>query len=224
MSKIKDLINMPYESLVNLSKKENNEYFKAVVKYLSQSANRRIKTLLSTPIGEYSPAYKKLKDAGVTKFDTKWLSGATSKDTGKLLEQYSEVKNFLKAKSSTISGWKSIRSSVAKRTGASKIFAKEYKSKRSATYWTNKEKKFWHLYNRLVDEYGGIITELDSTRIQKMLAKIQTYKKASKDDDFIQGVMEKYIDELYRAKLSGKKLDDAEFEEEFKIVYNARLR
>ena len=219
MSKLKDIINMPYESLINLSKKENNEYLKAVVKYMTQSANRRIKSLLNSPIGEYSPAYKKLKDAGITKFDTRWLSKATSKETGKLLEQYSEVKKFLQSKTSTVQGWKSVRSQVAKRTGAKKLFAKEYKSKRSATYWTNKEKKFWKLYNRLVDEYGGIITELDSERIQKMLYKIQSIKGTKKDDDLIQSTMEKYIDELYRAKINGRKLDDDKFEEEFRIQF-----
>ena len=52
MSKLKDIINMPYESLINLSKKENNEYLKAVVKYMTQSANIRIKSLLNSPIGE----------------------------------------------------------------------------------------------------------------------------------------------------------------------------
>ena len=210
---------MSYESLINLSKKENNEYLKAVVKYMTQSANRRIKSLLNSPIGEYSPAYKKLKDAGKTKFDVRWLSKATSKETGKLLQQYADVKNFLKAESSTISGWKNIRSRVAKRTGATKLFAKDYKSKRSATYWTNKEKKFWKLYGRLVDEFGGVITELDSTRVQKMLARIQSIRKVSKDEDLIQATMEKYIDELYRAKQMGKKLDDDKFEEEFRIQF-----
>ena len=219
MSKLKDIINMPYESLVNLSKKENNEYLKAVVKYMTQSANRRIKTLLTTPIGEYSPAYKKLKDAGITKFDVRWLNKATSKETGKLLEQYAEVKKFLQAESSTLQGWKNIRNRVAKRTGAKKLFAKEYKTKRSATYWANKEKKFWKLYNRLVDEYGGIITELDSTRVQKMLARIQSIRKVSKDEDLIQSTMEKYIDELYNAKRNGRKLDDDKFEEDFRIQF-----
>ena len=75
------------------------------------------------------------------------------------------------------------------------------------------------MYNRLVDEYGGIITELDSERIQKMLYKIQSIKGTKKDDDLIQSTMEKYIDELYRAKQMGKKLDDDKFEEEFRIQF-----
>ena len=222
MSKLKDIINMPYESLINLSKKENTEYLKSAVKYLTQSANRRIKTLLESPVGSFSPAYKKLKDAGMTKFDVRWLNKATSKDTGKLLEQFSEVKKFLQAKTSTISGWQKVRNQIAKRTGSKKLFQKEYKSKRSASYWTNKEKKFWNLYNKLVDEFGGIITELDSDRIQKMLYKIQNFKgiRKDKDDAFIQGVMENYIDELYRAKVNGRLFNDYEFEEEYRIKFN----
>ena len=222
MSKLKDIINMPYESLINLSKKENTEYLKSAVKYLTQSANRRIKTLLSSPVGSFSPAYKKLKDAGMTKFDVRWINKANSKDTGKLLEQYAEVKKFLQAKTSTIAGWQSERNKIAKRIGSTKMFKKEYKSKRSASYWINKEKKFWNLYNRLVDEFGGIITELDSTRVQKMLERIQNFKgiRKDKDDAFIQGVMENYIDELYNAKKEGRLFNDYEFEEDYRIRFN----
>lgn len=217
--KLKDIINMPYESLIELSKKGNTDYLKSVLKYATQSANRRIKTLLDSPIGSYSPAYKKLNDAGIKSFDTKWISKATSKDTGKMLQQLSNVRNFLKAKTSTIQGWNAVRSQVRKRTGAKRMFAKDYKSKRSASIWQNKEKKFWKLYNRLVDEFGGIISELDSERIQKMLYRIQNMKNVKKSDEMIQEVMEKYIDELYRAKQKGMKFNDNAFEDDIRIIY-----
>ena len=217
--KLKDIINMPYESLIELSKKENTDYLKSVLKYATKSANRRIKTLLDSPIGSYSPAYKKLNDAGIKSFDTKWISKATSKDTGKMLQQFSNVRNFLKAKTSTIQGWNAVRSQVRIRTGAKQLFSKDYKSKRSASIWHGREKRFWKLYNRLVDEYGGIITELDSDRIQKMLYKIQTLKGVKKTDAMIQEVMEKYIDEIYRAKQKGMLFNDYQFEEDIRIKY-----
>lgn len=217
--KLKDLLNLSYETVVELTKKGNIDSFKSVVKYMAQSANRRINTLLKSPIGEFSPAYKKLKDAGIDKFDTKWINKATSKDVGKLLNLYSNTKQFLKAKTSKLQGWQKVRSQVKKRTKSAKMFSKEYKSKRQATIWINREKKFWKLYNRLVDEYGGIISELDSERIQKMLYRIQSMKGIQKGEDEIQAIMEKYIDELYRAKMKGKNLNDTDFEDDIRIIY-----
>ena len=234
---LKDLINMDYETLMNLAKKENIGSFKAILEHMVNSANRRIKTLLNSPIGEFSPAYKKLKDSGVDIFtktityknaktgetETVSLKNATSKQTGKMLEMYSNLKTFLKAKTSTLQGWQKTRSTLQKRLKTRDMFKREYKSKRSATIWINREKKFWRIYNKLVDEFGGIISQLDSERVQKMLYKVQTMKKAKKTDDYIQEVMESYISDLYEAKQSNKKFSDESFitklEEEIRLTY-----
>lgn len=216
---LKDLINMDYESLINLSKKENLGQFKAVLEHMAKASNRRINTLLKSPVGSFSPAYKSLKDAGVTKFDLKMIKNATSKETGQLLHTYSQLQKFLRAKSSRLQGWMKIRNQVKSRLGTTKLFGSEYKSKRQATYWKNREIKFWGLYNKLVDEYGGIISELDSERIQRMLYKVQSMKVKGKTDEFIQGAMEKYIDELYKAKMNNIKFRDEDFEDELKIKF-----
>lgn len=216
---LKDLINMPYESLINLSKKENINQFKSVLEHMAKASNRRISTLLKSPVGEFSPAYKSLKDAGIKKFDLKMIRNSTSKETGQLLHVYSQLQQFLKAKSSRLQGWQKIRNQVKNRLGTKKLFGTEYKSKRQTTYWINREKKFWNLYNKLVDEFGGIITELDSERIQKMLYKIQSMKIKGKTDEFIQDAMEQYIDNLYKAKMNNIKFRDEDFEEELRIKF-----
>lgn len=216
---LKDLINMDYESLINLSKKENINMFKSVLEHMLKASNRRINTLLKSDVGRFSPALKSLEDAGIKKFDVSFVRNATSKDTGKLLNLFSKSRQFLQAKSSRLQGWNKIRSQVKNRLGAKKLFGTEYKSKRQATYWINREKKFWGLYNKLVDEFGGIITELDSKRIQKMLYKIQSMKIKGKTDEFIQGAMEQYIDNLYQAKQKNIKFRDEDFEEELRIKF-----
>lgn len=216
---LKDLINMDYDTLMNLAKKENLDVFKSVLTHMAQASNRRIKTLEASPIGNFSPALKSLKDSGIEKFDVNFIKKATSKETGKLLNQYSNMKQFLSAKTSKLQGWQAVRKQIANRTGAKKLFQREYKSKRSATYWTNKEKRFWKLYNKLVDEFGGIIQQLDSTKIQKMLYKIQSMKKVGKSDDLIQETMEDYINELYKAKQKGLKFSDSNFEDEIRLTY-----
>ena len=65
----------------------------------------------------------------MTKFDAKWLNKATSKDTGKLLEQYAEVRKFLQAKTSTVQGWQKVRNQIAKRIDSKNLFKREYKSR-----------------------------------------------------------------------------------------------
>lgn len=215
---INDLINMDYNAFVQLTKKENIESLKSVVNQMVKVANRRINNLNKSEIGKFSPALKSLEEAGIKKFSTKGLSSITSKDVNKLVKQYSTLKNFLSAKTSTISGWYKVRSQVAKRTGATKLFQNKYKSKRSATIWHNREKRFWKLYNQLVDNYGGILTQLDSDRIQSMLMTIQN-SKGKKTDEQISEIMNNYVQQLYEAANKGEILDDGQFEKEFRIKF-----
>lgn len=216
---IKDILNMDYNTIIQLTKKENFDQFKTILTRMGKTANRRIKTLKSTDIGQFSPAYQNLKDAGITKFDISKIEKATSSDTGKLLHEYSVMKKFLESKTSRLSGWNAVRSGIRKRIKSKNLFKKEFRSKRQATYWINREKKFWKMYNKLVDEYGGIISQLDSDKIQKMLNKIQSLRNIGKSDDVVQDAMETYIDELYKAKQKGYKLNDDAFVDEVKIKY-----
>lgn len=215
---VNDLINMDYNAFVQLTKKENIENLKSVVTQMVKVANRRINNLNKSEIGKFSPALQSLNSAGIKKFSTKGISSIKSKDVNKLVKQYSTLKSFLSAKTSTISGWNRVRAQIAKRTGATKLFQKDYKSKRSATIWHNREKRFWKLYNQLVDNYGGIITQLDSNRIQQMLMTIQN-SKGKKTDEQISEIMNNYVQQLYEAANKGEILDDGQFEKEFRIKF-----
>lgn len=217
-SSIKDLINLDYDTLVTLQKKENRGNLESIVRQMITTANRRINKLTSEPVGEYSPALMHLKDrTGMTKFTTKGLKTA---DHNKLLHLYTELKRFMKAESSTLRGWRKIRSDIAKRTGASKLFGGSYKSERSAKIWHNRELRFWKLYNELKDNYGGILTQLDSDRIQQMLSKIQTMKNKAKSNEDISMAMTVYIEELYRKGDDWNTKDRESYEDE----YIAKLR
>lgn len=216
---IKDIIDMDHDALIRLSRKENISEFRSTVREMINVSNKRITRLLKSEIGEFSPAYQKLVDAGITKFSTKGLYKA---DTSDLLHQYSVLKKFLTSKTSTISGWNRVRSAVGKRIGAKGLFQKTYKSKRSAKYWMNRENKFWKTYNKLVDEYGGIISQLDSDRIQKVLYKIQNMKNMPHDDETIMEIMEKFIGESYLSAQTGVDVDLLEFEDEIRINYGIK--
>lgn len=216
--KIKDIINMGYNDIVELTKKSNSGKLQDVLIKMANVTRSRINKLTNSEIGKFSPAYLKLKETklNLNKYRVKVPN---LKDTGKMLQDYTIMKNFLKAKSSTLGGWNKIRTKTAERIGTTKLFKTEFKSKRQATYWINKEKKFWKAYNHLVDEYGGIISQLDSEKIQKMLYKVQNMKYKGKTDDDVVMTMEKYIDELYKAKQKGKVLDDDAFVKEVRINF-----
>lgn len=218
---INKILKMDYNAIVALTRKENIESLRSVVQAMSNTANRRIRTLEKDLIGQYSPALKNLHDDGINKFNVKDLNKLETND---LMKQYGKVKKFLQAQSSTLSGWKKIRTNIGKRTGAKKLFGTERKSARSAKIWQNREKRFWDLYNKLKDNYGAILTQLDSDRIQQMLSKVQTQRNKAKTDEDISMAMVNYIDSLYRdANMSDKAYLDAlkteEGMEEVRIAY-----
>ena len=218
---VDSLIDMDYNTLVKLSRSDNVEQLRSVVKQMTQVANRRINNLMKDEVGKYSPALKPLRDAGMKKFTTKGLNNRSTND---LMHDYSQLKKFLKAKSSTISGWKEIRTSISKRTGAKKLFQNEFKSERSAKIWHNREARFWKLYNKLQDNYGGVLTELDSNRIQEVLQKVQTMRNSAKSDEDISMAMTVYIDNLYKDRSFNDEsfldaLKTEEYMEEVRIAY-----
>ena len=78
-----------------------------------------------------------------------------------------------------------------------KLFKNDYKSERSAKIWHNREMRFWKLYNRLVNEYGAILSQLDSDRIQEILANVQLSRNEAKSDDDIIQAMNVLVQNLY---------------------------
>lgn len=220
-NKVKTLINMDYNQIVELSKTENIESLKSVVTSLANTANRRINTLLKDEVGAYSPAYKILKDSGTDKFNVKEVQTMTSTE---LVEEYNTLKRFLKAKTSTLRGWKAVRNAIGRRTGATKLFGAERKSARSAKLWMNREKRFWDLYNKLVDNYGGIISQLNSNQIQEVLSKIQLSRNQARTDEDISKAITVYVDKLYRDRNYNEKafldaLKTEDYMEEVRIAY-----
>lgn len=215
----KDIMKMEYNDFLKFTTKENFPQFKTILQAMSKEANRRIRELKASPIGKYSPAYKHLReDEGISKF--KPYKRISTKKRNELIHEFSTMKKFLEAKSSTTKGWNQVRSRIGKRIKTTGMFKTEFKSKRQASYWIKKEESFWSLYNKLVDEYGSIISQLDSKRIQKVLARIQRLRNIGNNDEIVQEAMEDYINRLYLAKQNGYKMRDDEFiENEVRLKY-----
>lgn len=218
--KLKEAIDISYDDFMNLTKAENFNDLKNVVLVMAKGANRRINTLRSDTIGQYSPALLHLEKNGYKNFNVKNIESMTPASRNELLKTYTQLKAFLEAKSSRLGGWKSIRNQIAKRTKSTKLFRNQFKSERSAKIWLNREKQFWEVYNKLTDEYGGILTQLNSDRIQTMLSKVQRKTGLKKDDDTILAVMNDYIDQLYNKKQNRKVMNDKLYVSSLEIRYD----
>lgn len=206
-NKVENLINMDYNELVELTRSENKDKLISVVKTMTQASNRRLRELEKSEIGKYSPSYMTVKDSGKTRFKENY----DKMGHNQLLHQFSETKKFLSSKSSTLKGWNQIRSNIRTRLATNKatgevetkalkkmkLFQNEFKSERSAKIWYNREQRFWKLYNRLVNEYGAILTQLDSDRIQEILANVQLSRNEAKSDDDIIQAMNVLVQNLY---------------------------
>lgn len=233
-NKINDLLNMDYNVLVELMKAENRPQLEAVVKTMTNASNRRLRELSKSEIGVYSPSYMNVIESGKKRFS----QNISKMSNNELLHQYSETKKFLSAKSSTLKGWNEIRGNIRNRLVTDKatgeidnkalkkmnMFKSSYKSERSAKIWYNREQRFWKLYNRLVNEYGAILTQLDSDRIQEILMEVQLQRnKASSDDDIIQAmnvlVNNIYYDAKYDVDKFLEDIKTVEGMEEVRIAY-----
>ena len=206
-NKIEDLINMDYNALVELAKAENKSQLISVVKSMTQASNRRLRELDKSEVGQYSPAYMNLKESGKKRFSENYAKMGHND----LMHQFAETKKFLSAKSSTLKGWNEIRGNIRKRLATNKatgevnqeslkkmkLFKNDYKTERSAKIWHNREMRFWKLYNRLVNEYGAILSQLDSDRIQEILANVQLSRNEAKSDDDIIQAMNVLVQNLY---------------------------
>ena len=222
-NKIDALLDMDYNALVELTKIENRDKLISVVKTMTRASNKRLRELSKSEIGKFSPAYMNVQESGKKRFSENY----SKMKHNDLLHQYAETKRFLSAKSSTLKGWNQIRSNIRTRLTTRKdgevdqkalkkmnLFKNEFKSERSAKLWHNRESRFWKLYNRLVNEYGAILTQLDSDRIQEILANVQLNRNEAKTDDDIIQAMNVLVQNLYY----DSKYDVDKFLEDIKTV------
>lgn len=95
---VKEILNADISDI----RKLNNKELKEVTRILSAAGNKRIKRLEKMDAGNNSPAYKSAKTAGA-KFTAK------GKNRAQMMKEYSRAKKFIKAKTSTVSGWKKVK-------------------------------------------------------------------------------------------------------------------
>lgn len=168
------LVNMSYDDLLAYAKRgldkdsmTRKKYRKAyrnniaeITSRLVSASNKRIKLLGRSKIGQASPAYQDTQRMSKT-----GLFSVKGKNYNQLLHTIKETKQFLARKTSTVKGWKEVRTAIEENIGGSL----------DSTF---KSHKFWEVYRRIQETYGDIIvrkkTEIEgaritSDRVQQML-------------------------------------------------------
>lgn len=184
MGKIDDILNIDINDLNRMTKKQLSD----VVRRLSKTANQRIYRLEHTETGTLSPAYHHVEKRGEN-------FGAGGKTLNQLRNEYADVKNFLKMKTSTVSGWNKVRKETYKRIGVN--------------FEGIDEKRFWNLYRKLEQLDYGSVQNVGSTTVQRMLR--QEMEQNSGDDDDILNAMEKRITGEYEKIMGSHNYEDDEF-------------
>ena len=184
MGKIDDLLNIDINDLNRMTKKQLLE----VVRQLSKTANQRIYRLEQMKTGTLSPAYNHVEKRGEN-FSVK------GKTLNQLRNEYADVKNFLKMKTSTVSGWNKVRKETYNRIGTDFAGVDEV--------------RFWNLYRKLEELDYGSVQNVGSTTTQRMLR--QELEQNSGDDDDILSAMEKRITGEYEKIMESYNYEDDEF-------------
>lgn len=184
MGKTDELLNIDINDLNRMTKKQLSD----VIRQLSKTANQRIYRLEQTKTGTLSPAYHHVEKRGEN-------FGVKGKTLNQLRNEYADVKNFLKMKTSTVSGWNKVKKETYNRIGADFVGVDEV--------------RFWNLYRKLEELDYASVQNVGSTTTQRMLR--QELEQNSGDDDDILSNMEKRLTGEYEKMMGSYEYEDDEF-------------
>lgn len=182
---VKDVSDMTFKQMQRMNESELRE----ALGVLNDAANKRIKRLKSTPIGTMSPALKNQP----AKFSSKGLKGKTADEThSNIVRAIQERQQFMKMKSSSISGWKSIQKERYDTIGGSFGGDKD------------KERAYWDTYNRIMSGPQG---EQIKARYKEIMNEL--YEMMEQGDEQI---FEENIYEINQSVIDDFELDPDDYD------------
>lgn len=179
--KVSDIIDMDWDSLNKLSGKE----LKQLTSRLVSASNKRIKRLEQTKLGKSSFAYQSVEERG-RKFSVR------GKNTNQIKQEFKLASNFMKMKTSTVSGWKKYRSELEQRTASA---TSGESMDWSARTWS----KYWKVVRRFDETHRGTYKKGDSDRIQRMIREIMESSDKRKSADSFQRMIEDEYESMYES-------------------------
>lgn len=170
-----------------------------VVQVLASAANKRIKRLESSDIGTLAPAYTAWKESG------KGFFKVGGKDQGQLQSEWSRVRRFLDAKTSSLSKFTNVREATYKRLNLPK-------GMREALFPTKEEEKeFWAGYRKFASLRPELHKEYGSDETQQLLISLY----ADFNIDVAISMLEDLTSENYKKKEGLRVLTNDSFGQEW---------
>lgn len=162
MANIETLLTLSSRDVSKMSRQE----LARVVSQLASAGNKRLRRLEASPMGTESRPYKSAMEVG--------NFSVAGKNQGQLQNEFKRVSTFLKAKTSTVTGWKSQRRAIHARIGG------EFDSEEA-------EKAFWREYRNLAKSERALHKSYGSAETQRLLRK-----EMRKNKQLTQGEIERY--------------------------------
>lgn len=144
MASVKDILNLSSQDVAKMTRKE----LAKTVSQLASAGNKRLRRLEKIPMGTESRAYQSAIKVG--------NFSVSGKNQGQLQQEFKRVSNFLKAKTSSVSGWRRERKKVIERIGG------EFPSEES-------EKDFWKAYREIASSERALHNAYGSDMTQRYL-------------------------------------------------------
>lgn len=223
-----DLTGSSIEELMNLDNlyQLDTASSKAVLNRLISAANKRIRRLVKLDVPSPAVIKRQVKVSrtndsnglgrgqtnrlGLIRVRTgrrntyvKLFSSRNAKKINEVRSQIRHVQKFLKSDTSTVKGYRKYRKGIIDKMG------REFKNKQE-------EKRFWKVYEKLLETRGGEITQVfSSDQVQKWLLEESGGKRMNRQD--LYDLIDKRLDKEYYDFVS-KQVD--EFDEKYGDIDN----
>ena len=189
---VNELLNLSPEDILRMSRKELAE----VTSILASAGNKRLRRLEKAPLGTESFAYqnvqKSVRAGEQTKFSVK------GKTLNQLRNEYASVRNFLKRKTSSVSGWKKEVKKIKERVGFKDSSGKSLND-------------FFKLYRKLEELNPSIVERYGSTETQRLLNRVITQNEDLSDDEILD-IMNNEVNQIYE-NMQKYEMEDDEYDE-----------
>ena len=171
---IKDILNMDWSDLNAFTNKE----LKQITSRLVSAANKRVRRLEGSSLGTSSMAYQSVERRGR-------MFSVKGKNVNQVRNEFKLASNFLKMKTSTVSGWKSYQKDVAtKMKSASGI---------DINKWSDDNKsKMWKVYRKFEEQHGGEFKKGDSDRIIQYLLETLDKTETMSEDELLNSINDEW--------------------------------
>lgn len=188
---ISDILDLDFED-VNKMTKEN---LARITGRIQSAANKRIKRLREKGVAEYSPAI-------IRSLGNKVKFSIRGKSRASILKEFSQIKRFLQAKTSSLSGFKA--------------YKKRIESKIGTPLDNERMKKMWEIFRKYREGNIGIFHRINalangktygSDQAEKLIA--EALKEGKSDDDILQ-----MLDDRMRATYEQLEEQEQEYDEE----------